>query len=120
MNIIPFEQLLAYCHRLEQSVKAIDKDMPSRWHPIRRAFLKGRIYCLREQAANIRDMMQRTGLTNYYLHKRQKLAKISDAVKQHQKLVQELYDGNPSCQHEFETNSFSGVKCKKCGGWFCY
>lgn len=45
---------------------------------------------------------------------------ICDAVKQHQKLVQELYDGNPSCQHEFETNSFSGVKCKKCGGWLCY
>ena len=31
----------------------------------------------------------------------------------------DLLDADPNCQHEIE-NKWSGVKCKKCGGWFCY
>lgn len=31
----------------------------------------------------------------------------------------ELYNADEDCEHEIETQ-WSGVKCKKCGGWFCY
>ena len=69
MNI-PSERLLLYCKRLELIIQ--DSNLPSKWHPIQRAFMKGRICCLNEQIANIKDIMQNTGLTNYYLRKQQK------------------------------------------------
>ena len=31
----------------------------------------------------------------------------------------ELFDADPSCKHEL-VNKWSGIKCKKCKGWFCY
>lgn len=31
----------------------------------------------------------------------------------------DLWDGDPDCDHEIE-DKWSGVKCKKCGAWFCY
>jgi hypothetical protein len=34
-------------------------------------------------------------------------------------LAQDLFDADPDCDHEIE-NKWSGVKCKKCKGWFCY
>jgi hypothetical protein len=31
-----------------------------------------------------------------------------------------LYDADPNCKHEIEPQLSGGIKCKKCGGWFCY
>lgn len=31
---------------------------------------------------------------------------------------QELWDADPNCDHDIEV-LWIGVKCKKCGGWFC-
>jgi len=31
----------------------------------------------------------------------------------------ELFDADPNCKHEIEV-LWSGVKCKKCKGWFCF
>lgn len=31
----------------------------------------------------------------------------------------ELYDADPECDHEIVT-LWSGIKCRKCPGWFCY
>jgi len=31
-----------------------------------------------------------------------------------------LYSADPDCEHEMDMQNFSGVKCSKCGGWFCY
>lgn len=31
----------------------------------------------------------------------------------------DLYDADPNCEHDIET-LWSGVRCKKCRGWFCY
>lgn len=30
----------------------------------------------------------------------------------------ELYGGDPDCQHEI-VSKWSGVKCRKCGAWYC-
>lgn len=30
-----------------------------------------------------------------------------------------LYNGSPICKHK-EKESFNGLTCIKCGGWFCY
>jgi hypothetical protein len=30
-----------------------------------------------------------------------------------------LFNADPECDHEIET-LWSGIKCKKCAGWFCY
>ena len=32
----------------------------------------------------------------------------------------ELWDADPDCEHEIVSASGGGIKCKKCGGWFCY
>lgn len=32
----------------------------------------------------------------------------------------DLYDGDDDCKHEEAKDCFSGIKCKKCGGWYCY
>ena len=32
----------------------------------------------------------------------------------------ELWDADPDCKHEYDKNLWSGVRCLKCGGWFCY
>ncbi len=31
-----------------------------------------------------------------------------------------LYDADPNCEHKLHPNCWSGIKCIKCGGWFCY
>lgn len=31
-----------------------------------------------------------------------------------------LWDADPNCEHVEEAQSGGGVKCIKCGGWFCY
>lgn len=35
-------------------------------------------------------------------------------------LEQDLYDADPNCEHELDPNCWSGIKCLKCKGWFCY
>lgn len=32
----------------------------------------------------------------------------------------ELYDADENCEHEIAAAGFSGVKCTKCTGWFCF
>jgi hypothetical protein len=49
---------LAHCIRIENIADITEADLPSRWHPLRRAFMWGRTCCLREQAANIRDIVR--------------------------------------------------------------
>ena len=31
-----------------------------------------------------------------------------------------LWHYDPACLHELDPNNWSGIKCMKCGGWFCY
>lgn len=32
----------------------------------------------------------------------------------------ELWDADPNCKHDIKCAAGGGVKCTKCGGWFCY
>ena len=32
----------------------------------------------------------------------------------------ELYNADPNCEHNVVAQLSGGVKCTKCGGWFCY
>lgn len=32
----------------------------------------------------------------------------------------ELYNADPNCKHIIVAQLSGGVKCTKCGGWFCY
>lgn len=32
----------------------------------------------------------------------------------------ELYDADPECRHNIKCASGGGIKCTKCGGWFCF
>ena len=33
----------------------------------------------------------------------------------------ELWEADPDCEHEIvDGDNYSGVKCKKCKGWFCF
>ena len=32
----------------------------------------------------------------------------------------ELWQCDPNCEHNIVTASGGGIKCTKCGGWFCY
>lgn len=32
----------------------------------------------------------------------------------------ELYNADENCKHEIIHASGGGIKCIKCGGWFCY
>lgn len=34
------------------------------------------------------------------------------------KFIQVLYSGRPSCKHKIQAQ-WSGIKCTKCGGWYC-
>lgn len=31
-----------------------------------------------------------------------------------------LFDADPNCKHVIDYSGWSGIKCKKCNGWFCY
>ena len=56
--VVPSGHLLAHCIRIENIADITEAHLPSRWHPLRRAFMWGRTCCLREQAANIRDIVR--------------------------------------------------------------
>ena len=30
-----------------------------------------------------------------------------------------LWDADPNCEHEQDPYCLSGIKCNKCGGWYC-
>jgi hypothetical protein len=32
----------------------------------------------------------------------------------------QLFDADPTCKHVLDELHWDGIKCKKCGGWFCY
>lgn len=36
-----------------------------------------------------------------------------------QRIERELYNADPACEHDIKELQ-SGVKCKKCPGWFCF
>lgn len=31
-----------------------------------------------------------------------------------------LYNARPSCEHEIQAQLSGGIRCIKCGGWYCY
>lgn len=31
-----------------------------------------------------------------------------------------LYHADPNCKHELDPYCYSGIRCLKCNGWFCY
>ena len=41
-----------------------------------------------------------------------------EELEEHQKSVPELWDADPDCWHELDPNSWSGIKCMKCTGWY--
>jgi len=45
------------------------------------------------------------------------LTKVKDEEGRVMKVV--LYDADPKCKHELDPTCWSGIKCKKCAGWFC-
>jgi hypothetical protein len=55
MNILA-DKLLTYCDNLEHTIQLAK--LPSKWHPLQRAFINGRIACLNEQITNIRTTIQ--------------------------------------------------------------
>lgn len=34
-------------------------------------------------------------------------------------IKRELWNYDPECEHELDPTCWSGIKCKKCAGWFC-
>lgn len=40
--------------------------------------------------------------------------------KQKRAEKEELWDADPKCRHKIVDAPGGGVKCTKCGGWFCY
>lgn len=54
------------------------------------------------------------------------LAKLQSYVPKEPEIIKdypanELYDAGPNCAHEVIDNFYGGggVKCRKCGGWYC-
>ena len=41
---------------------------------------------------------------------------LCDVVREKEK----LYDADPNCEHNIVPVLSGGIKCTKCGGWFCY
>jgi hypothetical protein len=41
------------------------------------------------------------------------------SLAEHQEKIGRLYDADPNCWHEMDKNCLSGVRCSKCGGWYC-
>jgi hypothetical protein len=33
---------------------------------------------------------------------------------------EELWDADDNCEHDIYHPSGGGIKCRKCGGWYCY
>jgi len=44
---------------------------------------------------------------------------MKEYIEEHKWLTEDLFDADPNCDHDIEVK-WSGVKCKKCSGWFCY
>jgi hypothetical protein len=43
-----------------------------------------------------------------------------EQAKDAAKLREILWDADFDCDHELDETIMSGIKCKKCPGWFCY
>jgi hypothetical protein len=41
-------------------------------------------------------------------------------LREHQRSIGELWGADPDCWHELDPDCWSGIRCTKCGGWFCY
>lgn len=46
-----------------------------------------------------------------------KKVKIKDEDGRVRKVI--LHNADPKCEHELDPTCWSGIKCKKCAGWFC-
>ena len=54
--------------------------------------------------------------TKDYSEDEMKLAQCLDSFSESEQEF--LYDADPNCVHEI-IEKWSGIKCKKCGGWYC-
>ena len=41
-------------------------------------------------------------------------------VEDYKDNLEYLYNADPNCNHNIVPQLSGGVKCTKCGGWFCY
>jgi hypothetical protein len=41
-------------------------------------------------------------------------------VTKHNKDEEELWNADPNCKHKIVNANGGGIRCIKCGGWFCY
>jgi hypothetical protein len=56
---IDTESLLNHAKVMERIAEDTEKNLPNKWlHPLRYQFVYGRICCLKEQAANLRDLVE--------------------------------------------------------------
>lgn len=49
-----------------------------------------------------------------------KCENYKELLKKHQEKFGDLWDADENCWHEEDPNCFSGIRCIKCKGWFCY
>lgn len=45
---------------------------------------------------------------------------LSNPIDRYPLFKQILYHADPNCHHDIRPQLAGGVKCVKCGGWFCY
>jgi hypothetical protein len=46
---------------------------------------------------------------------------LEEVIAANEKGTLDLYDADPTCKHEIvDGRDGSGIRCKKCRGWFCY
>jgi hypothetical protein len=45
---------------------------------------------------------------------------MSDEFETNELKTEDLWDADPDCKHERDENCWSGIRCKHCGGWFCF
>jgi len=43
-----------------------------------------------------------------------------EELEAHQEKIGELWGADPDCWHELDPKMWSGIRCVKCKGWFCY
>jgi hypothetical protein len=45
---------------------------------------------------------------------------MGDEIKENVSELDELWDADTECDHDIQAQPRGGVKCNKCGGWFCW
>ena len=44
----------------------------------------------------------------------------SVSLAEHQEEIGPLWEADPACWHELDKSCVDGVRCTKCGGWYCF